>query len=103
MSTCLPGLGKSHPQNKNKFEKIVEWKPIGSTDSALDNSETGIDNPVRQPLSIICLCGCKQSLERVVSRNKKACEVDQESSTNVEENQEKVDADQAEKGIDLWN
>lgn len=24
MSTCLPGLGKSHPQNKNKFEKIVE-------------------------------------------------------------------------------
>jgi len=70
------GLGKSHPENEDELEGVVEWEPVDSADSALENSQEGIDNPVSQPLSVIArLCG-EQGLERVIGGDGKADGVD---------------------------
>lgn len=54
-------------------------------------------------LSIICLARGEQGIERVVARNQETGKVDEELASNVEENQEGVDSDQAEDDIDLRN
>jgi len=84
------GLGKSHPQNKDELEQIVEWKPVGSTDSTLNNGEESVNNPIRQPLSIINLGGGKERLQGVVSRKHEARKIDEEFSSDIEEDQEKI-------------
>ena len=46
---------------------------------------------------------CKERLERVVGGDQEARKVDQKLAGDVEEDQEKVDADQAEDSVDLGN
>jgi len=95
------GDGKGHPQDQDEFEDVVEWEPVDGIDDALKDGEKGVDNPVRQPLSIINLATAEQCLERVVSREDEACEVDEELASDVEEDEEEVESDEAEEDIDL--
>lgn len=44
-----------------------------------------------QPLGVINLAGAEQRVQRVVTRNDKAGEVDEELSSNVEEDEEEVE------------
>ena len=32
-TTCIPSLGKCHPQHKDELEDVVEWEPVDSVDS----------------------------------------------------------------------
>lgn len=52
-------------------------------------------------LSVICGTGSKQRIQRVVSRNQETGKVNQELAGNVEENEEKVDSDNTQDGVDL--
>jgi hypothetical protein len=97
------GLGERHPQNEDELEDVVEGEPVGGIDGTLNNSEEGVNNPVRQPLSIICLARGEHGIERVVARNQETGKVDEELASDVEEDQEGVDSDQAEDDIDLRN
>jgi len=46
-------LGKSHPEDEDELEGIVEWEPVNGVDSALEEGQESIDDPVRKPLGII--------------------------------------------------
>lgn len=46
----LRGLGKSHPQNEDELEGVVEGEPVNRADSALEHCEEGENDPVCQPL-----------------------------------------------------
>jgi len=46
-------LGKSHPEDENKLEGIVEWEPVDGVDSAFEDAQEGENDPVCQPLGII--------------------------------------------------
>lgn len=76
-------------------------KPVDGIDKAFKHIKECVDDPVRQPLSIIDLACAEQSIQRVIPRDDEACEVHKELSTDIEEDQEKVDSDEAEEGIDL--
>lgn len=52
-------------------------------------------------LSVICGTGSKQRVERVVSGNQETGKVNQELAGNVKENEEKVDSDDTQDGVDL--
>lgn len=54
-----------------------------------------------QPLCIIRLARGEEGLERVVARDNETGEVGQELTTEVEDDQEEVEADQTEDGISL--
>lgn len=54
-------------------------------------------------LSIICLARGEQGIERVVARNQETGKVDEELASDVEEDEEGVDTDQAKDDIDLRN
>ena len=54
-------------------------------------------------LSIIDLARTEQSFQRIVSWDEEPGKVDKKFASNVKEDQEKVDADEAEKGVDLRN
>jgi hypothetical protein len=54
-------------------------------------------------LSVICGTASKQRVERVVSRNQETGKVNQELAGNVEEDEEKVDSNDTQDGIDLGN
>lgn len=54
-----------------------------------------------QPLGVIGLAGAEEGLERVVGRDDEAGGVDEELSSNVEEDQEEVQGTEAEDDIDL--
>jgi len=95
------GDGKCHPQNQDEFEDIVEWEPVDGINDALKDREEGIDNPVCQPLSIIHLATAEQRFERVVSRENETSEVDEKLASDVEEDEEEVESDEAEEDIDL--
>jgi hypothetical protein len=94
---------KGHPQDQDELEDIVEWEPVDGIDDALEDGKESIDNPVRQPLSIINLATAKPGLERVVPRDDEASEVDEELASDVEEDEEEVESDEAEEDIDLGN
>jgi len=96
-------LRKSHPQNENELEGVVEWEPVDGIDGALNDGQKGIHHPVRQPLSVICCLGAEQSFQGVVPRNKEACEIGEEGASDVEEDEEEVDSEKAEEGVDLGN
>lgn len=54
-----------------------------------------------QPLGVIGLAGAEEGLERVVGRDDEAGGVDEELSSNVEEDQEEVQGTEAEDDVDL--
>ena len=52
-------------------------------------------------LSVIHLAGAEQSLQRVITWNDESSKVREELASDVEEDEEEVDADEPEEGIDL--
>jgi len=94
-------LGKSHPENQNKLEGVVEWEPIDGVDGTLKDSQKRICNPVCQPLSIIDLAGAEQGVQRVVAGDEESSDVNEESTGNVEEDQEEVESTEAQDDVDL--
>jgi hypothetical protein len=54
-----------------------------------------------QPLGVIGLVGGEEGVERVVGRDNEAGGVDEELSSNVEEDQEEVQGTEAEDDVDL--
>ena len=93
-------------------------EPVDSIDDALEDGQEGIDNPVLhwcqcvrqregaeqaycQPLGIIDLATAEQRLEGVVPGNDEAGEVDEELSSDVKEDEEEVEANEAEEDVDL--
>jgi len=56
------GLGKSHPEDKDKLESVVEGEPVDGVDRALEESQEGIYDPVSKPLSIIGRLGCEEGI-----------------------------------------
>jgi hypothetical protein len=54
-----------------------------------------------EPLGIVNFAGTEQSFQRIVARKNEAGEVDQEGATQVEEDQEEVEASQAENHVDF--
>jgi len=95
------GHWKGHPQNQDELENVVEGEPVDGINHALENSEEGIDDPVRQPLGIINFAGTEQCFQRIVSWNYESCEVYKKFASNVEEDEEEVQADKAQEGVDL--
>lgn len=57
--------------------------------------------PYSQPLCIVRFADAEQGLQRIVSRNDEARQVDKELSSNVEEDEEEVEACEAEDDVDL--
>jgi len=55
----------------------------------------------RTHLSIISRTRGKQGLKRVITRNQETGKVNQELASDVEEDEEKVDADKTKDGVDL--
>jgi len=97
------GDGQSHPQNQDEFEGIVEREPVNGVDQALEDIKECVDHPVSQPLGIVSLAGAEQSLERVVSRKDETSKVDEEGASEVEEDEEEVQAAEGEDHVDLGN
>lgn len=95
------GLGKRHPEDEDELEGVVEGEPVDGADCALKDGQKGVDDPVRQPLSVIDLAGAEQGIERVVAGNDEAGNVDEELAGNVEEDEEEVEAGETEDGVDL--
>jgi len=56
------GLGKSHPEDEDELEGVVEWEPVDGVDGALKEAQESINNPVRKPLSIIGRLGGEQRI-----------------------------------------
>jgi len=94
-------LGKSHPEDKNELECVVERKPIDSIDCALKEGQECVDDPVSKPLSIVGRLGGKQRIKRVVCRNGKADGVDQKVGRNVEEDEEEVEGSEAKDNVNF--
>jgi len=94
-------LRKGKPESEDEFEGVIKGEPVDGTDGTLKQGQEREDNPVSQPLSIIGLARGEQGLERVITGYQETGEVGEELSTNVEEDEEKVGADETEEGIDL--
>lgn len=45
----LPSLGKSHPEDQDELEGVVEGEPVDGVDRRLDHSEEGVSHPVLFP------------------------------------------------------
>ena len=56
-----------------------------------------------QPLSVVDLAGGEEGVQRVVARDNESCNVDEELSSNVEEDEEEVQAGETEDHVDLGN
>ena len=54
-------------------------------------------------LSVIGFAGAEQSLQRVVARDDEPSHIDEKLAGNVKENEEEVDADEAEESVDFGN
>lgn len=54
-------------------------------------------------MSIVSLACTEQGIQRVVSWDNEACKVDKEFASDIKEDQEEVDADNAKEGIDFGN
>ena len=52
-------------------------------------------------LSIVALASGEESLHGIVARNEKSGEVDEELASDVEEDQEEIEAEQTEEHVDL--
>jgi len=96
-------LRKCHPEDQDELEGVVEGEPVDSVHCTLENSEESVDDPVRQPLCIVCLPGGEQCFQRVVAWQNEAGNVDEELSGNVEEDEEEVESTKTKDNIDLGN
>jgi len=94
-------LGKGHPQDEDELEGVVEGEPVDGVDSALENGQEGVGDPVGQPVGVIGLALGEQSLERVVAGDEEASKVDEELAGNVEEDEEEVESTETEDDVDL--
>jgi len=94
-------LWESEPEYEDELEGIVEWKPVDGADQALKNGQESKDNPVSEPLCIISFANTEKGLQRIVSWNHEAGEIGQELTPDVKEDEEKVQPDETEKGINL--
>jgi len=94
-------LGKSKPEGEDKLEGVVEREPVNNRDQALKDSQKSEHNPVSEPLGIIGLAGRENSFERVVSGDDETSKVGKDLSSEVEENEEEVEADNTKDGVDL--
>ena len=54
-------------------------------------------------LRIINFTRTKQSVQRIVSRDKKACKIYEKLSGDIKEYQKEIDPNETEEGIDFWN
>ena len=52
-------------------------------------------------LCIICLTGAEQRVQRIVARNDEASKVDKKLASDVEKDEEEIEADETEEGIDF--
>jgi len=95
------GHWKSHPQDEDELEDIVEWEPVDSVDQAFKDIQEGVNNPVCQPLSVVDLVRTEKSVQGIVAGKDKTGEVNEEFTSDVEEHQEEVEAGQAEYCVDL--
>jgi len=84
------GLGKSHPEDEDELEGVVEGEPVDGVDQALKDNQECVGNPVSQPLCIIGLARAEKSLERKVARDDKSGNVDEELGADVEKDEEEV-------------
>jgi hypothetical protein len=71
--------------------------------SSLKVQCSGICSTYGQPLGVIALGGGEEGLEGVVGGDNKAGGVDEELSSNVEEDKEEVEGAEAENNVDLGN
>jgi len=94
-------LGESHPEDEDELEGVVEWEPVNSVDSALEDGQEGIDDPVSQPLSVIGSGGREQRTQRVVGGDGEADGLDEEVGRDVEEDEEEIEGSETEHYIDL--
>jgi hypothetical protein len=81
----------------------IRTEPVDGADGALKDSQESIDDPVGEPLGVVDLAGAEQGVERVVAGDDESSNVDEELASNVEEDEEEVEADEAEDGVDLGN
>jgi len=95
------GLGEGHPKDEDELEGVVEWEPVDSIDHALEDGEEGVNDPVGQPLRIIGFACGEERLKRIVSRNDEPSKIHEEFASDIEKDQEEVEANEAEEGIDL--
>lgn len=95
------GLGKGHPEDSDELEDVVEGEPVGGANGALNNGQESEDDPVGEPLSVIRGTRSEESLEGVVPGEKETGEVGEELASDVEEDEEEVDSDQTQDGVDL--
>jgi len=93
--------GEGHPEDQDELEYIVEGEPVDSIDQALKDGEEGIDDPVCQPLSVIDLASTEECIQRIVSWDYETGKVDQKFASNVKEDEEEVESDESEEGIDF--
>lgn len=42
----LRGLRKSHPEDKDELEGVVEWEPVDCVNGRLEDGQEGISHPV---------------------------------------------------------
>jgi hypothetical protein len=96
-------LWEGEPQDENELEEIVEWKPVGGVQSCFKDTEEGEANPVGQPLGVVGLLGCEESLKRVVGGDNETSEIDKELTSQVKEDQDKVQETDTTNDVDLWN
>ena len=87
---CATELREREPHDENELEGVEERKPVHRVHSALEDSQEGVDDPVGQPLSVIHLTGAEEGAERVVGGDNETGGVDEELSSDVEEDQEEV-------------
>jgi len=48
-------LWESEAADEGKLEEVVEWEPIGGVEGSLKNAQERENNPVGQPLGVVCL------------------------------------------------
>jgi len=56
------GLGKSHPEDEDELEGVVEGEPVDGINCAFEESQEGINNPVGKPLSVVTRLSCEKSI-----------------------------------------
>jgi len=78
-------LWEGEPEDKGELEEIVKWEPVGWFEATLNDAQEGEADPVCQPLRIIGLSNCEESLKRVEGGDDKTSKVDQKLASQVEE------------------
>lgn len=99
-------LGETNVQEEGGLEEVVEGHPVkDGLGPELKDVEGGEDNPVGQVLSVIGLAGGLQGKQGVVAGDDQTSNVGQElaNSSNVEEDEDEVESDKAQKEVGLGN